>query len=287
MSFSGDLVDQFFLKYSENNISDCDHLVQSLFSEHHTECYIKCSFDKHSDILEGLVAMIDDLHMKNHQKQERIEELLNTIRVDNATNTRRRQTDSQREKSIYDRLIAHQNTDADDVEESERRAQYTKVVDAFSQADADKDGLLNFEEFSDAWDQMGIRGNSTQRKRAFLRVDKDRSGHVSFREFLQGVLGDDDADQLGIKEEIEMLFQLLDDMEKMMQVKDQALKELLLANKHNEQTIQSQNKTIEDLKRKLQELSEALRNTKIQLETAKKQLAALLMENKDKTQSEL
>merc|ERR1719499_671742 len=114
-----------------------------------------------------------------------------------------------------------------DPQAEERRQQYLNALKIFVTANENHDAQLTFQEFQKAWELLGARGNSTAQKRAFLRLDSDRSGGLSFREFLAATLGDDDANNLGLREEVEGLLILLENMEDEVTKREKQIENLL------------------------------------------------------------
>lgn len=286
MRFTGPLVEKMFADNQNDGQIDTDCITPLLFKDMLIESYIKSTFDHHGELLNDLLGFIEKLQQTNQEQAETIEELENQMRAESLTNARRRAEFNDREKDIWQRLIDKLPAEKDPQAE-ERRQQYLNSLKVFITADDNHDAQLNFAEFQKAWEMLGARGNSTAQKRAFLRLDSDRSGGLSFREFLAATLGDDDANNLGLREEVEGLLILLENMEDEVTKREKQIENLLDDQKKRDETIEKQNELIEELKRKLKEYKDALKQTKMQLEEAKMKLARLLDENKDRHQSEL
>jgi len=286
MRFTGPIMDKMFAENEHDGHIQTKNITPNLFRQLLIESYIKSCFDHHGELLNDLLAHIEKLQQVNQEQAETIEEMENQMRAEVLTNARRRQEGIDREKDIWTRLIEKMPEEKDPQAE-ERRQQYLNALKIFVTADENHDAQLDFPEFQKAWELMGVRGNSTAQKRAFLRLDSDRSGGLSFREFLAACMGDDDASNLGLKEEVEGLLIMLENMEDEVNKREKEIENLLADQEKNEATIAKQNELIEELRRKLKEYKDALKMTKLQLEEAKRKLAQLLAEDKDRHQSEL
>eukprot|EP00492_Amphilonche_elongata_P002700 TRINITY_DN2978_c0_g1_i1.p1 TRINITY_DN2978_c0_g1~~TRINITY_DN2978_c0_g1_i1.p1 ORF type:complete len:345 (-),score=73.43 TRINITY_DN2978_c0_g1_i1:182-1216(-) len=159
--FTGPLLEKLFVDNESEGQIQTKGITPMLFKNLLIEAYIKSTFDHHGELLNELLGSIEKLQQTNRDQAERIEELMNQMRAETLTNSRRRQEDIDREKNVWTRLI-EKLPEEKDPQAEERRKQYLNCLKIFMTADENHDAQLNFQEFTKSLESfLGLRGNST------------------------------------------------------------------------------------------------------------------------------